>query len=218
MNPVFSSKWTCQKEKNSFLKENKQHIYSLSPIHSWNISEVPFKIPVLLISASHWAKQGVHMHATRWATSYLVTYAEGSGSFDPYFIFCLNTRAMTDANRRCAGEISQLTFLFPPYLPTSWDFPSLPASFPTTLFFFLIGFTFTIVQFHCITRKQKMWRDNNTLFSLWIIRNFLGSKKMRICTNSEVSLQKIKHFLLPDSRRRCCRKFYLLITFTGELQ
>jgi len=74
MNPVSSSKRTCRKEKNNAFKQNKQHIKCLLPIHWWNISQVSFRIPVLLISASHWAKQGVHRHAARWATSYLVTY------------------------------------------------------------------------------------------------------------------------------------------------
>lgn len=69
MNPLSSSKRTCQKEKCRKAKKEKKkekniHIHSLSPMHSWNISDIPFEIPVLVISASHWAKQVVRMHET----------------------------------------------------------------------------------------------------------------------------------------------------------
>lgn len=74
------------KEKEQCLKA-KQTIYVQTIVHTFmEHFSSSLQDPVLLISASRWAKQGAHMHAAQRATSYLVTYTEGSGSFDPYFV------------------------------------------------------------------------------------------------------------------------------------
>lgn len=102
-------------------------------IHSWKVSQVPFKIPALLISASHWAKQGVHTYPARRATSYLLVTHRILWSL---FYFFPKTRVMTEANQMGGKEISLLTALFPSYLRTSQVFPSMSISLPITQRFF----------------------------------------------------------------------------------
>lgn len=74
------------KEKEQCLKA-KQTIYVQTIVHTFmEHFSSSLQDPILLISASRWAKQGVHMHAAQRATSYPVTYTECSGCFDPYFV------------------------------------------------------------------------------------------------------------------------------------